>query len=170
MKRAIVIGTQPDRTEQLSNCLKSIDSEYPVYVIDCDGYEIAKIKLASSLFDEFVFLQDTVEIKNNDLFKMCFDNPKSVSICNYPGLFGCYLGKYKSEIIKQLKTPDTLTKAQSVDLESYLGQLYSVFEQPVQLFAMKNTDHFIDKWGHKVMVIENEYLIKYKSCWNRSMI
>ena len=94
MKQAIIIGTRPDRTKQFNNCWNSIKSPYLKIAIDCDGYEIGKIKwvIDHTDIDDFVFLQDSVEIKDNTLFDVCFSTTHSVSICDYPNPFGCYLG------------------------------------------------------------------------------
>ncbi|MCC7571151.1 hypothetical protein KO465_07500 [Candidatus Micrarchaeota archaeon] len=174
VKKAIVIGTRPDRKDQLENCLSSIKTDYPVLVVDCDGYEMGKIywTLLNTDVDEFIFLQDTVEIKNNDLFKICFEDfDKSVSICNSPRMFGCYMGKFKRSILERMALKPTQTKLSSVEYEMQIGDDYSNFEMPIKLFDnLGKTDKFIEKWGHKVMVIENEYLIKYKSIWNRNML
>lgn len=177
-KQAIVIGTRQDRRDQLRNCLESIKVDYPVVVADCGNYEIGKIQwvLKYCDFEEFVFLQDSVEIKNNDLFHKVFSIKESVSICNYPRMFGCYLGKYKSHIMRKLIEDNKLnlefvTKMDAINLEWILGDLYEKYEKPYELFDdMQNIDKFVIKWDKKVMKIENDYLIKYKSIWSKTMV
>ena len=73
MKQIIVVGTRPDRIEQLTNCWNSIESPYLKIAVDCNGYEVGKLRwvLKNTNADEFVFLQDSVEIKDNSIFKIC---------------------------------------------------------------------------------------------------
>lgn len=173
MKKAIIIGTRPDRKEQLRNCLNSFTTPYDILIADCDGYEVGKLKwvLEKTDIDEFIFLQDTVEVKDAKFIEMCFFLPQSVSICNYPALFGCYLGKYKRSILEKMNLPDVKDKLGAVEYEMQIGLDYSKFEIPFILFDdLNNVDNYVDKWDHKVMKIENDYLIKYKSVWNRSML
>jgi hypothetical protein len=173
MKQAIIIGTRPDRKEQLQNCLNSFTTDHDILIADCDGYEIGKIKwvLNNTDIDEFVFLQDTIEVKNPKFIDICFALPQSVSICNYPFLFGCYLGKYKRSVLEKIDLPDIKDKREAVEYEMQLGLDYCRFERPFELFDdLHNVDNFVEKFGHKVMKIENDYLIKYKSIWNRSML
>ena len=173
MKQAIIIGTRPDRIEQLTNCWNSIESPYLKIAVDCNGYEVGKLRwvLKNTNADEFVFLQDSVEIKDNSIFKICFSTNGSVSICNYPNQFGCYLGKYKRSVLEKIYLPDIKTKAESVNYESKFFIDYMKYEQPTQIGgSLEDVENFVEKWGHKVMKIENEYLIKYKSIWNRLML
>lgn len=174
MKKVIVIGTRPDRTEQFKNCFDSLSgSKHHILKVDCDGYEIGKIKwvLDHTDIDEFVFLQDSVEIKDPKFIEMCFFLPQSVSICNYPFFFGCYLGKYKRSVLEKMDLPDIKNKKEAVEYEAQIGIDYAKHEIPFALFEdLHNVENYVEKWGHKVMKIENEYLIKYKSIWNRFMI
>lgn len=174
MKKVIVIGTRPDRTEQFKNCFDSLSgSKHHILKVDCDGYEIGKIKwvLDHTDIDEFVFLQDSVEIKDNSVFDICFSTTHSVSICDYPNPFGCYLGKYKRSVLEKIDLPDIKTKKESIDYERHFFIDYTRYEKLDQVGgSLANVENYVEKWGHKVMKIENEYLIKYKSIWNRFMI
>jgi hypothetical protein len=173
MKQAIVVGTRPDRKDQLKNCLNSLNTSYDVLTVDCDGYEVGKIKwvLNNTDLDEFIFLQDTIEVKNPRFIDICFALPQSVSICNYPFLFGCYLGKYKRSVLEKMSLPEIKDKLGSVEYEMQIGLDYCRFEKPFELFDdLEDVDNFVEKWGHKVMKIENDYLIKYKTCYNRDQI
>ena len=173
MKQAIIIGTRQDRTEQFKNCWNSIKSPYLRLAVDCDGYEVGKIKwvIDHTDIDEFIFLQDSVEIKDNTLFDVCFSTTHSVSICDYPNPFGCYLGKYKRSVLEKIYLPDIKTKAESVNYESKFFIDYMKYEQPTQIGgSLEDVKNYVEKWGHKVMKIENEYLIKYKSIWTRDML
>ncbi len=171
--KAVIIGTRPDRTEQLQNCTNSFNTSYKVIIVDCDGYEVGKLKwvLNNTDIDEFIFLQDTVEVKDPRFIDICFARPESVSICNYPSLFGCYLGKYKRSVLAKMNLPDIKDKLGSVEYEMQIGRDYYKFEKPFELFDdLRNVDNFVEKFGHKVMKIENDYLIKYKTIYNRNLL
>jgi len=172
-KQVIVIGTRPDRKEQLSNCWDSIKSPYLRIAVDCDGYEIGKIKwvLNHTDFDEFVFIQDSFEVRDNSIFDICFSHTGGVSLCNYPMLLGCYLGKYERKVLEKMSLPDIKTKAEAVDYESRIATEYLKYGSLLEIGgSLRDVDNFVEKFGHKVMKIENEYFIKYKSYWNRSML
>jgi hypothetical protein len=170
----IIIGTRPDRKEQLQNCTSSISSEFPYITVDCDGYEIGKIKwaLEHTNFDEFVFLQDSTEIKDNNLFNKLKNTRRSVSFNNCPSLFGSYLGKYKRSVLEQMTLPLIRDKLGSVDYECKFGREYAQIDPPLVLFPeFKDGDNFVEKWGNKKMMkIENKYLIKYKSIWCKEQL
>ena len=172
-KQAIIIGTRPNRKEQLQNCWNSIKSPYLRIAVDCDGYEIGKIKwvLEHTDFDEFVFLQDSIEIKDNSIFDFCFSYNGGVSLCKYPMLLGCYLGKYERKALEQMSLPNIKDKSEAVDYESRFATEYLKYGNLLEVGgSLRDVDNFVKKWGHKVMKIENEYLIKYKSIWNRNII
>jgi len=170
---AIVIGTRPDRKDQLNNLLKTLKVPFPVMTVDCDGYEIGKIKwvLENTKLESFIFLQDTVEVKDPYPFFLALSSQTNVSFCDYPRPFGCYLGKYTRKTLEKIDLPDVQTKEQSVDYEMKFhedinknGGFQTIGED------LHNVDNFVEKFGHRVMKIEGKYFIKYKTTWNRNQL
>ena len=70
-----------------------------------------------------------------------------------------------------MNLPDIKTKAEAVDYESRFATEYLRHGSLLEIGrSLGDVDNFVEKFGHKVMKIENEYLIKYKSYWSRSML
>jgi hypothetical protein len=70
-----------------------------------------------------------------------------------------------------MSLPDIKDKLGSVEYEMQIGRDYCKFEKPFELFDdLRNVDNFVEKFGHKVMKIENDYLIKYKTIYNRNLL
>jgi hypothetical protein len=171
MNKAIIVGTRPDRKKWLNNCLKSIDSKYSVVVVNCEGYEVGKMKwvLNNTDIDRFVFLQDSIEVKDNSVFECLDKYTQGVSLCSYPRLFGCYFGCYNSWALRKINLPDIDKKLTAVQYEMIIHKDYSNYDEIVDLGKdLVDNDIFIKKFGKKVMKLENKYFIKYKSHWSQN--
>ena len=78
MKQAIVICTHENRKQWLHNLMDTLYGvNYPIAIHENtrkrDGFEIAAIKHAiDEEIDEFVLLQDSIEIKDKSLFDIVF--------------------------------------------------------------------------------------------------
>ncbi|MEA2037296.1 MAG: hypothetical protein U9O94_07320 [Nanoarchaeota archaeon] len=175
MQQAIVIATTPDSTPFLQNLLFSISGydEYPIIILSDYSYELGKIKfvMEHTDFDEFLLLHDSCEIKDTDLFRVVFDEMKgkSVSLSKSPRPVGSYLGKYRRSVLEQMDIPIINSKMESVVQEEDFNRSY-----PDKWYylpqSLRNSDVFIDMFGKRVMVLENNYLKKYKSVWRREQI
>lgn len=196
MRQAIIIPTHIDGLAWLDNCLDTIKTDYEIILLfqgkeppntmkydylgrthayqTFNGYDPwAVVYGVMNKIDEFFVLHSSCEVKMNSLFKKCFRDHegKSVALSSYPVLFGMFLGKYRYEIAKQLPLPIAKDKAHAVDLEVTWNNAYCALEKPVLLFdGFVDNDRFEQKFGRKNMVIENEYIKKYKGTWHRSMV
>lgn len=181
MKQAIVICTHEYREHWCKNLLDTLKGlRYPVFLFintkKRDRFELGAIKHAYKQgFDEFVLLQDSVEVKDIYLFDMLFKSNKgwAMSLCNHPYHFGCYLGKYRLETLKELEIPEVKNKLEAVEQEEVFTRNYVSKEKkfkPLFVNFGTNTTVFVEKFGEKRMVLENPYFIKYKGTWNRDMI
>lgn len=142
---------------------------------DNDGFELAAIKHAfDEGIDEFVLLQDSIEIKDKNLFDMVFSLKSfSVSLCNYPYYFGCYLGKYRLKTLEKITISQIKTKSDAVEYEQVFTRQYVANEPNLNIFFPGfgvNTGKIVMKLGEKRMVLENNYYTKYKGTWHRDMI
>lgn len=180
MKQGIMICAHQERGKWLDNCLRSLSNvPFPIYVHmntnTFDGFELAAIQYAVDIgLDEFVLLQDTIEWKNPILFEGLFGLVgKSISLCNHPYHFGCYLGKYRAETLNKLTIPQVSTKLEAVEQEEEFHRRYINLDPDTSILFPDfggNTDVFINKFDEKRMVLENEHFIKYKSTWDRDML
>ena len=137
---------------------------------DWNGYELGAIEHGARFFKEFVFLHDTVFVKDTSLFDKVFAKEGGVALCKN---FMCYLGKYNSKVLQEIGIPRVEKKMEGAIHEVQWNQKYmkadpawSYFEEVLPI----NTDKFQDKNGRKNMIVENNYLIKYKATWDPSMI
>ena len=128
---------------------------------DDNGYDPAGFYLAKELeLEKFILLHDSCHVKDQRVLDMLFAFGGTISLS--PGILMC-MGKF--EQLPELP-PKPKNKREAVDFET----------------AMKNWQHtplfptFTDcdkreyKHGKERMVIENEYLKKYKSTWSPDMI
>lgn len=195
MTQCIAIITHIENKLWLDNCLNSFGSyrDYPIVVVvnqsnkyptkllpedveiirnKRDGYEIGALEmvLKKTSYDEIFLMQDTCEIKNTALFNEIFTR--------YTGGVGLsprlmmYLGKYRRTHLEKMRFPKITSKIESVEQETRfndeyirLDSDYSVFHQP--LF---DNDKFEERFGRKNMVLENDYIKKYKGTWSLDMI
>jgi len=120
--------------------------------------------------DEDIFLlQDSCEIKNNDLFKIAEAHNGGMAL---NPIFQMYLGKYDRKVLQGMEISIPNSKAQSVHLEDTFNREYikrdknfTVFHQP-----LTDTEVFEDKFGYTNMILENDYIKKYKRCWSTDQI
>lgn len=159
--RGIVIGTSEETTPFLLDLIKSIKTDYPIYICKAgtdrpiNSYEIGSIKKGKELFDEFIFLQDTTLIKDNSMFDVLFATEGHVFVTE-----GCYhyMGKY---ISKELPTlPDVRSKDEAIHHE-LLWLKGSVIDKPLPV----HTKIFEEKFGKTRMRLESEYMIKWKGTY-----
>jgi hypothetical protein len=115
--------------------------------------------------DEFVFLQDTMVIKNPMILdKMLNDFPnQSVAFGQY---WWCYLGKFRRSVLEQIKMPKVLTKKQAMYQEVALIKSYLEVEKNVPYlfpdWGLDNPNNYtVEKFGRMNLVLENPYIIKY---------
>lgn len=175
MKHAIIIVSHENGMEQTRNLLNTIDTTYPVIIVtnpaSNSSYEMLGIKTAIEYgIDEFILLQSTIEIKDNKIFDIIFENYQNNSVFMNP--FGhMFLNKYRLDIITQLKLPIVKTKRDAIYAELNMHKAYRKLEVPV-IFD----ENFVDnskrehKFGRVNMVIENDYIKKYKGTWTLGMI
>jgi hypothetical protein len=164
MSQGIVIGATVDGGEWLRQLLDSIHTKYSIEVV-CD-WEMNAIK--QCIFDEFVFLPQSTEVLDNDLFNLCFKEyaGRSVSLSQYCSHFGMYLGKYRSELLRNMTFPEVNSKGDAVRAEGNWMEAY-VEQEPnyVKLGNLPHTEVFVEKFGRLNMVTESQWLRRYKGNW-----
>lgn len=172
--KAIIIATTNGREQWLEQCLESLEgyTRYPKLVTMSGDWELGKIKNASEsmVIDEFIFLQDSMVIKDYKWIDEAFDYHGSVSIGWRP--FFMYLGKYKTDILRSIEIPKVNNKLDAVNYE-YTWPLEYIKADPStkHIFTdLTDTNIFLEKFGRMNMVLENDQLIKYKGTWSLDMV
>lgn len=191
----IIIPTHISRIDTwLKDCLESLDTKHKVMVLfqgdkppkdlkigfdythhDLNGFDPGAIVWAreNCTDSEFFVLHDSCVIKDNSLFDVLFNgfSGLSVALASQPVLMGMFLGKYKTEIVKQLEPPIAKDKTHAVDLEESWNNEYCSLDYPVTLAnTLTQSNTFEQKHGRENMVLENKWIKKYKGAWNRSML
>lgn len=181
MKQAIIIPTCKKYKPWLDNLLKTMDTEYPIIIVyNKEGeqclYESLAIKTGIELgLDEFFVLHDTCEVKNNNLFKLLFDTHYGEDVfINPQGQM--LMNKYTKRTLSQLPTlidniNSIKTKWGAVLVERDIPLAIKVISNPIVMdLNFKDGNKFEMKLGRNNMVIENEYLKKYKGAWDMNTV
>jgi len=196
MKQGVVISTWSggkDQFECLSNSL-NIPTKYGLlvvindgdnadwishdfngttgaYKIPYDGFELGALKTALEItdWDEFILLQDTFEILDNDIFDIFFNNYPNQSVFYGPKK-EMFLAKYRREVLEKIKIPTTPTKIESIIQEVEFVKVYEGVE-PFVIFNTRFTDGGASngkeyRWGRENLVLMDRYLIKRKGTWD----
>lgn len=159
----------------LQGCLDSIPSDVSCIVVRNDGYEAGCLRWVQENFqgEKFLFIQDSARIRNLVWLYDCFLDHKSYSLNCETGLMSMYSGVYRTEILRQIVIPETRTKMDAVLFEMSIGQAYGELDPHTEVLwpdlKLENArDEVI--FDRPVKVYENEYFLKYKSCWGGWMI
>jgi len=123
--------------------------------------------------DEFFVLHDSCVIKDNLLWHVVFDGyaGQSVALASHPTTMGMFLGKYRTEIAKQLPQPVAKDKKEAVELEESWNRSYCQLEQPILVDnPLTSSSVFEDRHGRRNMVLENKWIIKYKGTYDPAQL
>jgi hypothetical protein len=170
--KAIAIATTPD-SKSLGNLMKSMSGydKYQILILSDFNYELGKIKFIydHTNIEEFILLHDSCEVKDTSFIEDVFNNPLSVSFSCSPNNFGSYLGKYQRSVLSKMDIPIAKSKLDSVNYEETFNLEYEFRAGKIGFLSpqLVNTTKFEEMFGKMTMILENDYLIKYKSCWNR---
>lgn len=173
--RGIVITTSAYTSEFLKDCLESIKAtpynilivsndnykpdlsylkrQYNLIINDWNGWELAGIQKGKEMFNEFIHLMDTTIIKDISLFDKLFSIEGNVVLTK--GNFH-YMGKFVSKELPNL--PIVRDKNIAIFLETKWLEGYKEFEPDLPV----HTKNFETIHGQNRMVLENEYMKKYK--------
>jgi hypothetical protein len=169
LKQAIVIGTGVGRAHWVADCLASLNVPIPVIVVCTDGYELGKIKWVyeNTDIDRFIFLQDSVVIKNNELLMRLFEAPGSACLMDDPVCMGSYMGLYERTTLSQIEIPYSNTKRDSINYEVEWTREYvkacKNYSHPVEIrHKIVNT---VYKHGRENRLYVNNIYEKWKGTW-----
>lgn len=177
MKQAIIIGTSDGRDKWVNECsISCCNPRYKIVVIKDNGFELAHISKAYNLgYDEFLYLHDTCIIKDKSIFDIVFEEnkDKSVALSDHPNIFGMYLGKYKRKALKGMEIPIVTTKLDAINYEETWTTQY--INRPLSNTVLLSPPlhdgyNFVTVNGRMYMKLENDWIIKLKGTWSRSMI
>lgn len=166
----IVIGSSPGREKWLADCTASISKEHIAVV--SFGFELAKISwvMNNTNADRFLFLQDSWLVKDDGFWDLLDAHSGSVAITCDPYLYGCYAGVYERAVIDQIAIPVITDKRDAIAKEiDWHKQYVGVVGNPAVLFPEltdNNSTRQEQRHGRMNLVLENQYLVKYKGTWS----
>ena len=168
MKQAIVIGTNVGREKWVSSCLESL--KVPALVVSTPGFESGQIKWVydNTSIDRFIYLQDSVVIRNNDLLMSLFDTEGSACLLHGNFHMNSYLVLYERETLSKMTIPNSKNKAEAMINEE-------AFPRPYIDLCEKFTCHSLDRediWGlvrngRENLIHRNEIFEKWKGNWGQ---
>ena len=127
-------------------------------------------------YDEVFLLHDTCEIKNAYLFDLIFEKYPGISVALTRN-FQMHMGKFLRSVLEKVDIPRAKDAWVDADVEESFPPKYIVAAdwRYVTLFpGFASVGDWPpereEKFGRLNMVLENEFLKKYKSKWSRNMI
>lgn len=152
------------------------ETNISIYLQPFDGFEIGAIRAAldHTDWDEFILLQDSIEIKNIEIFKILFDDYALQSV-SYNPHFQMYLGKFRREVLNKLTLPVVRTKIEAVRQEELFTNEYKKVDPNIVVFNPRFRDenfysNWEEIWGRKNLKLEDEYIIKRKGTWSANQL
>jgi hypothetical protein len=165
----VVVGSSPDREHWLADCSGSIKREH-IAVVNT-GFELGKISwvINNTNAERFLFLQDSWLIKDEGFWNLLDEHSGSVAINSDPYYFGCYTGVYERWVIDEIGVPFMRDKREAIKNEIDWHKSYvEVAGEPPVLFpdlTDKNSTGIVDRHSRMNLVLENDYIAKYKGTW-----
>lgn len=162
----VVIGTNPERGDWLNDCLRSIRATTKnrrVLIHDTGGYEISALRTGMKHFRRFLFLHDSCEVLHPD-FWHTIDNSAPTWLFGGPPM---YLAVYERNPLEEALTgsPETMDKSTSIAWEGELPKrLNYPTLWPEVTDAVGRTE---DRHGRPNLVLENDFLRKWKGSWGQ---
>jgi len=160
ISRGIVITTSEHTKDWLFDCVKGLGKAYPILIQvntkEDNRWELGGVQLGKDSFDEFVHLMDTTVIKDPTIFHRLFSIPGHVFLTE--GGYH-YMGKFVSSDLPEIPRIYTKEEAINYELRWLDGKNRTHFKPDLPV----HTQVFEEKHGRLNMVLENEFLIKYKA-------
>ncbi len=169
MSVLVVVGTSPGREIWVKQCLESLTRES--LVVSGFGFELGTISfiLKNTTIERFVFIQDSVQILDNQVFDIIENMPGPNCLLHDPDCYGSYMGVYDRKHLNRLLTSPAFSKEDSIRNERVWTSEYLKFasgcnhalgrEWQVKGYETSN--------GRVSQIIETKFLRKYKGDWGQ---
>jgi hypothetical protein len=152
------------------DCLNSLQK--PCLILRDSNYELGKIKWCQeNIKNPFFFFQDSVVFKETEWINEALEKYSSVSLNSDPDLYGTYMGIYDPKILRQIEVPIPKSKAEAIEFELSWTKKYVEQSQGVKVLFPElkdaNARRKEFRHGRENLILENQYLIKYKGNWGQ---
>lgn len=166
MLTPVVVGTHPDRTDWLDDCLASIRAtstkRRKILVHETGGYEPAGILTGCATYNRFLYIHDSVTILSKD-FWQTIDNSGPAWLAGHPPMF---LAIYDAHTVAPLMPTGKVSKREAISLESNLPSaltMPTIWPDVSDATALR---HEV-KHGRDNLVLGNDYFLKHKGNWGQ---
>jgi len=161
----VVIGTHPDRTAWLTDCLTSIQAttDREVLIHHTGGYEVAALRHGMAHADRFLFLHDSVTILD-PLFWSVIDRFRTPAwLSGHPPMF---MGIHHTSSLEPIldRYPAEQSKEDAIRIEAELPGLltYTTIWPDITDRTALRTE---ERHGRNNLVIGNHLWEKHKGTW-----
>lgn len=167
----VFVGTSSGRDEWLRQFQRSMYQRPFTVVGDEASWELGKIKwiYENTQCERFLFLHDSIEVKDHQFFQLIDRSVGSVAICSDPVPFGMFLGVYERSVLARVRLWQPHSQYESVKAELLWTSLYTHTAEKVSVlfpeFADRNATRIVHKFGRNNLLLENKYLRKFKGTW-----
>lgn len=168
-----VIGTSPDRAKWACDALGATVGD--AVLVSVPGFELGKIRwiIENTNIERFLFIQDSVLLSEAFYGRLsAFEG--SVALLSDPRPFGCYLGVYEREILERMEFPEIHTKREAVEAEIWWTEAYVREAGGVPVLfpelSDRNAKRHEMRHGRENLVLENEFMTKFKGTWRHDQI
>lgn len=162
----------------LGELLPTLDTRYPILITNHWGWQIDGVRktFEDTDYEEIFFLNETCIVKDNSLWKIVFEEYKGYSV-TLADKFQMYLAKYLREYVEWTTFPKVSNRWEDVTRgeDGWNHQYMAADPNYIKIDPIEDENpdfehNFEYKFGRKNMVVQNQYIKKWKSAWNISMI
>lgn len=146
----------------------------PCVVVSGWGYELGKISwvLENTTADRFLFIQDSMVIRDESFFDLAFEAPGSCCLSCQGGCLNGYVGLYERSVLERVGVPRVESKQDSIMFETQWTAEYikhcQHFDHPVNSNFMEIKT--ILKFGRENLVRVNQFFEKWYGTWDQSQL
>lgn len=165
-------------TRWLGELLPTLDTKYPIILTNHWGWQIDGVKetFEKTDYDEIFFLNETMIVKDNKVWRIIFEEFKGQSV-TCADKFQMYLAKYLRSYVNRTDFPEVKSRWEDIVYgeDQWNHQYMTIDPYHVRLDPMEDVNPDIEsnfefKFGRRNMIIENKYFKKWKSAWNINML
>jgi len=167
----VFVGTTSTRGEWLQQCAASFKHRLFTPIVDDATQELAQIKFIHETFrhERFLFLHDSVEILDDRFFELIDATSGSVALFGDPVPFGMFMGVFERKVLDSVPLWQPASKEAAARAELLWTTRYARAAEPYTILFPDVCDRkavrVVERFGRKNLVLENEFIRKYKGTW-----
>lgn len=172
----IVVSTGRGRGAWVKDCLDSIDRGDVTVALSASGGELGAIRMIyqQTTWPRWLMLQDSCIVKDSTLFDLVDEVDGPLLIAPHPSM---YLAVYERKLLDQIHIPDVQAGIDREIAIAHEGLFMSRYDAvhhttygadlPVLFPEFRDGNAVRQEWrnGRNNLVLENDFLIKFKGTW-----